>query len=111
MVGTAVLLAAAFYLPIFRAAARVPVSENEIARLEAENGRIRELVAALDSAEQRYSKIRQMLGADIVPDPGFSLDIAAGRAGRCAPGSPTGRFASRLEAACRATGHSTIRGM
>jgi murein DD-endopeptidase MepM/ murein hydrolase activator NlpD len=27
------------------------------------------LVAALDSAEQRYSKIRQMLGADIVPDP------------------------------------------
>jgi murein DD-endopeptidase MepM/ murein hydrolase activator NlpD len=69
VVGTGVVLAGAFYLPIFRAAARVPGLENEIARLETENGRIRELVAALDSAEQRYSKIRQMLGADIVPDP------------------------------------------
>jgi len=67
--GAAAILAAAFYLPVLRAAARVPGLEREVARLETDNARIRQLVSALDSAEQRYAKIRQMLGADIVPDP------------------------------------------
>jgi murein DD-endopeptidase MepM/ murein hydrolase activator NlpD len=68
-IGASVALGIAFYLPIFRAAARVPILENKVARLEADNARIRQLVAALDSAENRYTKIREMLGADIVPDP------------------------------------------
>jgi murein DD-endopeptidase MepM/ murein hydrolase activator NlpD len=67
--GALLLLGAALYLPIAAAAARVPGLEREIARLRAENGRIRELVAALDSAESRYERIRAMLGADLVPDP------------------------------------------
>jgi murein DD-endopeptidase MepM/ murein hydrolase activator NlpD len=63
------LIAAALYLPLAAAAVRVPGLEREIGRLEQENGRIRELTAALDSAESRYDRIRSMLGADIVPDP------------------------------------------
>jgi murein DD-endopeptidase MepM/ murein hydrolase activator NlpD len=42
---------------------------REVERLEAENQKIGQLVAALDSAERRYDRIRAMLGADIVPDP------------------------------------------
>jgi murein DD-endopeptidase MepM/ murein hydrolase activator NlpD len=34
-----------------------------------ENRKIADLVAALDSAERRYDRIRAMLGADVVPDP------------------------------------------
>lgn len=69
VLGALLLLGAALYLPIALAAARVPGLEREIARLQAENGRIRELVAALDSAESHYSRIRAMLGADLVRDP------------------------------------------
>lgn len=69
VIGTSAALAAALYLPIIRAAARVPGLQREITGLKADNARIRQLVVALDSAEQRYAKIRQMLGADIVPDP------------------------------------------
>jgi murein DD-endopeptidase MepM/ murein hydrolase activator NlpD len=63
------LLGAALYLPLVAAAARVPVLERELTRVKAENARIRELVAALDSAETHYDRIRSMLGADLVPDP------------------------------------------
>lgn len=63
------VLGAALYLPIARAAARVPALEAEIGRLKADNLKIRQLVAELDSAEQRYSQIRQMLGSELVPDP------------------------------------------
>ncbi len=59
----------ALYLPIAAGAARVPGLVREVERLEAENRKIGELVAALDSAERRYDRIRAMLGADIVPDP------------------------------------------
>ncbi|MEZ0334002.1 MAG: M23 family metallopeptidase [Gemmatimonadales bacterium] len=65
----AVGLLAGFYLPIVRAAARVPGLERQVARLEADNSKVRELSAALDSAEQGYSQVRQMIGADIVRDP------------------------------------------
>ena len=57
------------YGPIVRAAARVPGMERELGRLQAENARVRELSAALDSAESRYSQVRQMMGGEIVPDP------------------------------------------
>jgi murein DD-endopeptidase MepM/ murein hydrolase activator NlpD len=55
--------------PIVRAAGRVPGLETRAARLQAENAKIVELSAAVDSLEQRYGQVRRMLGADIVPDP------------------------------------------
>lgn len=67
--GVALLLAVATYLPVLTAAARVPGLEREVERLERENRKIGELVAALDSAERRYDRIRELLGADMVPDP------------------------------------------
>jgi murein DD-endopeptidase MepM/ murein hydrolase activator NlpD len=55
--------------PIVRAAARVPGLERQVVRLQAENAKIIELSAAVDSLEQRYGQVRRMLGADIVPNP------------------------------------------
>lgn len=66
--GALILLAVALYLPVAAAAGRVPGLVREVERLETENQRIVELVAALDSAEKRYDRIRAMLGADLVPD-------------------------------------------
>jgi len=63
------VLLAALYGPAFRAAARVPGMERELSRLQAENARVRELSAALDSAESRYAQVRQMLGGKIIRDP------------------------------------------
>jgi murein DD-endopeptidase MepM/ murein hydrolase activator NlpD len=68
-IGILLLLGLATYLPVASQAARVPGLVREVDRLEQENSRIVELVAALDSAERRYERIRGMLGADIVPDP------------------------------------------
>src|SRR5512147_1112520 len=69
VVGGALLLALALYLPIVAQAARVPGLVREVNRLGAENRKIADLVAALDSAERRYDRIRAMLGADVIPDP------------------------------------------
>jgi murein DD-endopeptidase MepM/ murein hydrolase activator NlpD len=63
------LLVLALYGPLLRAAAKVPGMERELARLSAENIRVRELSAALDSAESRYAQVRQMMGGQIVKDP------------------------------------------
>jgi murein DD-endopeptidase MepM/ murein hydrolase activator NlpD len=68
-VALVLLLLAALYGPAFRAAARVPGMERELSRLRAENARVRELSAALDSAESRYAQVRQMLGGKIIRDP------------------------------------------
>jgi murein DD-endopeptidase MepM/ murein hydrolase activator NlpD len=68
-VGAIILLGLALYLPIAASAARVPGLVREVERLENDNRKIGELVAALDTAERRYDRIRAMLGADIVPDP------------------------------------------
>jgi murein DD-endopeptidase MepM/ murein hydrolase activator NlpD len=62
------------YGPVLRAAARVPQMERRIARLEADNAKVRQLSAALDTVESRYAQVRQMIGGDIVRDP---LDIAS----------------------------------
>jgi murein DD-endopeptidase MepM/ murein hydrolase activator NlpD len=72
--GGAALLAglgllAVLYLPVVRAAARVPGLERKVDRLEAENAMVRRLSIALDSAEMRYEQLRSMIGADIVRDP------------------------------------------
>lgn len=63
------LLAVVLYGPTYKAAARLPGMERELVRLRAENTRVRELSAALDSAESRYSQVRQMMGGEIVRDP------------------------------------------
>jgi murein DD-endopeptidase MepM/ murein hydrolase activator NlpD len=63
------VLVTALYGPLVAAAARLPGMERELARLRAENTRVRELSAALDSAESRYSQVRQMMGGEIVRDP------------------------------------------
>ena len=55
------------YAPLVRAAARVPFLERKVQRLEADNAKIRELAAALDSMEKRYEQVRGMVGADVVP--------------------------------------------
>lgn len=68
-VALVLVLLAFLYGPAFRAAARVPGMERELARLRAENAKVRELSAALDSAESRYTQVRQMLGGKIVRDP------------------------------------------
>jgi len=86
------LLLAALYGPAFRAAARVPGMERELARLRAENAKVRELSAALDSAESRYTQVRQMLGGKIIRDPltiSSSLPVAPPiRARRAGAGNP-----------------------
>ncbi len=83
------IVVAAFYGPMVRAAARVPGLEREVARLESDNAKVRQLSAALDSVESRYAQVRQMIGADILHDPltlGAALPVApplrAGLAGR-----------------------------
>ncbi|HLG06211.1 MAG TPA: M23 family metallopeptidase [Gemmatimonadales bacterium] len=68
-VVVATVLGVAFYAPIARQAARVPRLTREVERLEIDNRRIRELAAALDSVEAGYERLRQMVGADVVPDP------------------------------------------
>jgi murein DD-endopeptidase MepM/ murein hydrolase activator NlpD len=70
----------ALYGPIVRTAARVPGLEREVAQLRADNSRVRDLAAALDSVEQRYAQVREMVGADIVRDPvqlSATLPVAA----------------------------------
>ena len=67
--GALFVLAAAFYLPVARTAARVPGLERRVVQLEAENAKIGDLARALDSADARYARVRAMIGADIVPDP------------------------------------------
>jgi murein DD-endopeptidase MepM/ murein hydrolase activator NlpD len=74
-----VVFAAALYGPLARAAARVPGLEHRVARLEADNARVRQLSAALDSVESRYAQVREMIGGDIVRDPltlGAALPVA-----------------------------------
>jgi murein DD-endopeptidase MepM/ murein hydrolase activator NlpD len=73
---TAIILLAALYLPVVRAAARVPGLERTVARLESDNAKVRQLSAALDSVEARYAQVRKMIGADIVRDPlSFSSNL------------------------------------
>lgn len=63
------LLGVAFYAPIARQAARLPAVQREVERLRLDNARVRELAEALDSLELRYAQVRQMVGADVIPDP------------------------------------------
>jgi len=73
------LVMGALYAPLLKAAASVPRLRDDVARLEAENAKVRELAAALDSAERRYERLRGMVGADLVPEPvalAYALPLA-----------------------------------
>ena len=75
----AAIVVAALYGPLLRAAARVPGLEHRVAKLQADNAKVRQLSAALDSVESRYAQVRQMIGGDIVRDPltvGAALPVA-----------------------------------
>jgi len=61
------LLGAASYAPVVRAAARVPLLTREISRLKAENEQVRDLRDRLQEMDRRYAQVRSMLGGDIVP--------------------------------------------
>src|SRR5262245_36265005 len=77
--AVAAVVVAALYGPLLRAAARVPGLEHQVARLQADNAKVRQLSAALDSVESRYAQVRQMIGGDIVRDPlttGVALPVA-----------------------------------
>lgn len=54
--------------PLARSALRVPNLEQEVRRLKSENAQVGRLAAALDSVGRNYERVRQMLGADVVPD-------------------------------------------
>ncbi len=62
------------YAPIAGVAASVPGLKRDIARLEADNAKVRDLAQALDQAEAHYDQLREMLGADVV----VSSDAFAG---------------------------------
>jgi murein DD-endopeptidase MepM/ murein hydrolase activator NlpD len=64
----AVVLGVTFYGPIVRQAARVPSLTREVDRLRTDNRQIRQLAAELDTVETNYERLRNMVGADIVPD-------------------------------------------
>lgn len=84
------LLAGALYAPLVRTAAQVPGLRADVSRLQGENAKVRELIAALDSAEARYQRLREMVGADIVPEPvalAYALPLAPG-VHAAAPGGP-----------------------
>jgi murein DD-endopeptidase MepM/ murein hydrolase activator NlpD len=93
--GMGLLAVLALYGPVVRAAARVPGLQREVARLRAENAKIVELSAAVDSLEQRYAQVRRMIGADIVPDPlRHAATLPVAPVIRASPQQPAQRFAS-----------------
>lgn len=68
----AAIAAAVFYGPTAVAAARAPILERRIARLEQENARVAELAQRLDEVEARYAQMRALLGGNVAlpPTPG-----------------------------------------
>lgn len=67
LVAVAIALGAVLYAPIVRSAASVPGLKSRIARLETERDQVQILARQLQEAEQRYERIRGMMGGAIVP--------------------------------------------
>jgi murein DD-endopeptidase MepM/ murein hydrolase activator NlpD len=63
-----ICLAAVLYAPIVRAASQVPGLTREVERLSAENQQVHQLASRLVHVEDRYMQVREMLGADIIPE-------------------------------------------
>jgi murein DD-endopeptidase MepM/ murein hydrolase activator NlpD len=77
VVGLLVVLFFAFAGPIFRAAARTPGLDREVARLKEENGRVQQLAAALNRAEANYQSLHQLLGGRAPVDTGSAAGAVA----------------------------------
>ena len=72
-------MVAALYGPLLRRQGGCRGSSSRSAELKADNAKVRQLSAALDSVESRYAQVRQMIGGDIVRDPltvGTALPVA-----------------------------------
>lgn len=63
-----IVLGAVLYTPVVRTAARVPSMRREIDGLRAENAQVAQLAQTLSEMEQRYSQVRGMLGANVIPE-------------------------------------------
>jgi murein DD-endopeptidase MepM/ murein hydrolase activator NlpD len=74
VVGLLMVLFFAFAGPMTRAAARVPGLQRELARLREENGRVQQLAAALNRAEENYQTLRKLMGGTNTRD----TTVAAG---------------------------------
>ncbi len=104
LVGLLVVLFFAFAGPLFRAAARVPGLEREVARLREENGRVQQLAAALNRAEANYQTLRQMLGGRAPRDSGVArTSTELMRAAPVRIGAPSG--ARRFETGASQPSH------
>ena len=64
------LVMAASWIFVSAQAARVPMQEREVQRLETENAQVDELADALRRLEAQYDQVRAMLGAERPSDPG-----------------------------------------
>lgn len=64
------LVMAASWIFVSAQAARVPMLEREVRRLETENAQVDELADALRRLEAQYDQVRAMLGAERPRDPG-----------------------------------------
>lgn len=75
-------------------AARVVALENEVARLREDNARVAQLGTELTRLERQYSKVREMLGGDIIPvETPAGLPREEEPRGRPAAGEGTGQMA------------------
>ncbi len=63
-----VAIAAVLYTPVARVATTVPALHRHIERLTQENNQVIQLARTLDELEARYSQVRTVLGADIIPE-------------------------------------------
>ncbi len=68
VVGLLMVLFFAFAGPVTRAAARLPGLQRELSRLREENGRVQQLAAALNRAEENYQALRKLLGGPATRD-------------------------------------------
>ena len=72
LLGVFVVMMASWWF-VATQAARVPGLEDEVARLEAERGRVAALARDLEEAEQQYERVRRLLG---VEGAGTSQEVA-----------------------------------
>ena len=69
VVAGVIVIGAALYIPVIRAAATVPGLQRDVTRLRAESEQVHQLARTLADLESRYSQVRGMLGGNLVPAP------------------------------------------
>lgn len=89
------LVMAASWIFVSGQAARVPMLEREVRRLEGENAQVDELADALRRLEAQYDQVRAMLGADRPADPS-SIWIPPAENGGSRPSEAPGDSAQAL---------------